>query len=165
MAIANTKDTATANQVAEYFIWLCNQSGSFISNLKLQKILYYAQGWHLGLCEKKLFNDTFQAWVHGPAIPHIYGKYKKFGYQPIPGAEKPKLNEGVEAFLKEIADVILPIDAYELELATHREPPWIIARKGLPPDAPCKNEISENDMRDYFSAQAKEHGENKLEKA
>jgi len=77
----------------------------------------------------------------------IYGNFKKFGYQPITGASKPQLPERVEGFLKNIADVILPIDAYELELATHREPPWINARKGLPMDAPCKNEISEEDMR------------------
>src|SRR5579872_5034244 len=142
-----TKETEpiSSKTAAEYFIWLSNESGSYIGNLKLQKVLYYAQGWHLALYGKPLFDDKFQAWVHGPVISHIYGEYKKFGFRPIYGASKPNLGAGTEAFLKDVADVFLPIDAYQLELATHREPPWTNARKGLPLDASCKNEISEDD--------------------
>lgn len=145
------KPEITARMVAKYFIWLSNESGSFISNLKLQKVLYYAQGWHLALKGKPLFDDEFQAWIHGPAIPHIYGEYKKFGYQPISGGTKPTFAPAVEKFLKEVADVFLPLDAYQLELATHKEPPWQIARQDLPLDAACKNVITVSSMKEYFS--------------
>jgi uncharacterized phage-associated protein len=153
----------TAYAVADYFILVCNNSGSLITNLKLQKVLYYAQGWHLGLHGRPLFPEKFQAWIHGPAIPRIYGEYKQFGFQPIvKNIDGCDIDLKTGTFLSEIADVFLPIDAYELELSTHREPPWIIARKGLPLDAPCKNEISEADMLRYFAQKAKENVESKV---
>lgn len=62
--------------VADYFIWLANDSGSFISNLKLQKLVYYAQAWYLAIYGQSLFDEDFEAWVHGPIIPSLYQKYK-----------------------------------------------------------------------------------------
>jgi uncharacterized phage-associated protein len=157
MPIVRQQEKVTAMKVAEFFIWMCNQTGSYISNLKLQKILYYAQGWHLGLYGKPLFDAKFQAWIHGPAIPHVYGNFKSFGFQPIfdKKIKKPEFNPDTESFLTEIAKVFFSYDAYELELATHREPPWLNARKGLAADAPCKNIISDEDMRTFFASQKK----------
>jgi uncharacterized phage-associated protein len=142
--MAILKRDIAAIDVAEYFIWLCNDSGSFITNLKLQKVLYYAQGWYLALKGKPLFEDDFQAWVHGPAIPHVYGSYKAFTYNPIwKKVTKPKIIlPEIESFLQEIAKVFLPLDAYALELATHREMPWVKARGGLPIDAASKAVIT-----------------------
>jgi uncharacterized phage-associated protein len=156
----------SAFDVADFFIYTCNESGALITNLKLQKVLYYAQGWHLGLFGCPLFDDDFQAWVHGPAIPHVYGEYKKFSFQPInKAAQKPAFSIETEKFLNDLGQVILPIDAYELELATHREAPWIKARNGLPPDASSKNIIEKESMRDFFAKLAVENGENKMESA
>jgi uncharacterized phage-associated protein len=151
--MAILKKTIAAIDVAEYFIWLCNDSGSFITNLKLQKVLYYAQGWHLALKGKPLFDEDFQAWVHGPAIPYVYGTYKTFTYNPIwKKVAKPSIiTTEIETFLKEIAKVFLPMDAYALELATHREMPWLKARNGLPMEATSKTVISKEDIKTYFS--------------
>ena len=52
-------------------------------NLKLQKLVYYAQAWHLALRDVPLFEEDFEAWVHGPVIPALYQEYKKFGWRPI----------------------------------------------------------------------------------
>jgi len=48
-------------QVANYFIWLANETGSFISNLKLQQLVYYAQAWSLALYDTPLFEEDFEA--------------------------------------------------------------------------------------------------------
>lgn len=142
----------SAQIVANYLLWLANDTGSFLSNLKLQKLLYYAQGWHLGLGRGRLFRDQMQAWVHGPAVPRIYGRYKEFSFHPIEEeVQKPNLPRQTEQFLRQLAEVFFPLDAYYLELATHKEPPWLNARGPLPPDAPCKNPILEADLLDYFS--------------
>lgn len=153
MSDFNSMFTPTSAQViADYLLWLSNESGSFLSNLKLQKLLYYAQGWHMGLGRGRLFNDQMQAWVHGPAIPAIYRKYKKFSFNPISqNVRKPEIPGETEAFLGEFAKVFFPLDAYYLELATYRESPWINARGDIPLDAPCKRIISESDMVDFFS--------------
>jgi len=47
-----------------------------LSHLKLQKLLYYIQSWHLVFFDKKLFDDDFQAWVHGPVSRKIYDTFK-----------------------------------------------------------------------------------------
>jgi uncharacterized phage-associated protein len=70
-------------EVANYFIWLANETGSFLSNLKLQKLVYYAQAWHLALEESPLFEEDFEAWIHGPVLPTLYQKYESFSWKPI----------------------------------------------------------------------------------
>lgn len=142
--------------IAEYFIGLANETGSFISNLKLQKLAYYAQAWHLALNESSLFEEDFQAWVHGPVIPSLYQKYKSFGWQPILEEVNPNLPEDVVQFLDEVAEEYFACDAYELEQMTHIEDPWNCARGDLPPDAPSNAIIEKTWMKEYYGARVEE---------
>jgi uncharacterized phage-associated protein len=142
--------------VANYFIRLANETGSFISNLKLQKLVYYAQSWHLALYAEPLFPEDFEAWVHGPVIPELYQKYKSFGWQPIVDNPNPELFEETQAFLKEIVEEYLSCDAYELERMTHAEAPWIRARGGLLPDQPSSALIEKVWMKEYYASRAQE---------
>jgi uncharacterized phage-associated protein len=145
--------------VSNYFIALSNESGSFISNLKLQKLMYYFQAWYYAAFEEKLFDKDFQAWVHGPVIPDLYHKYKHFGYKPIQkdlGEDTVKMfresfNDDEQNFLNDIENFYFPKEGFELERLTHREDPWLNARKGLSIDAPCVNVISLDDMKVYYS--------------
>ncbi|MBW4690395.1 MAG: DUF4065 domain-containing protein [Lyngbya sp. HA4199-MV5] len=145
--------------IADYFIWLANETGSFISNLKLQKLVYYAQAWHIALYNEPLFAEDFQAWVHGPVIPSLYQKYKAFGWQPIWEDATPKLPEDVVQFLDEVADEYFACDAYELEQMTHAEDPWGWARGNLPPDAPSNEIIKKEWMKEYYGARVEENKE------
>jgi len=61
-----------ALQIARHIVRESRTTGEPITNLKLQKLLYYCQGWHLAYHEKVLFSDPIQAWVHGPAVPNVY---------------------------------------------------------------------------------------------
>lgn len=142
----------TCFDIANYFIRLANETGSFISNLKLQKLVYYAQAWHLAIYGEPLFKAQFQAWVHGPVIRGLWAKYKKYRYNPI-DEDPPEVefDEQTAGFLKEVADVYLGEDAYKLELMTHQEDPWIEARADLPPDAASSAVISNESMKQYFS--------------
>lgn len=147
--------------VADYFIGLAKDTGSFISNLKLQKLVYYAQAWHLALHEDLLFEDDFQAWVHGPVIPVLYQKYRPFGWQPILVDIKPGLSsqlpENIANFLGEVAEEYFACDAYELEQMTHVEDPWLLARNGLSPDTPSTAVIEKAWMREYYGAHAEKN--------
>lgn len=145
----------TASDVADYLLWLAHEHGSFVSNLKLQKLLYYAQGWHLGLFGRPLFADRFEAWVHGPVIPALYRKYRGYGWRNIDAdAAPPTLPSETAVFLHEVAREYLPLDAYELELMSHREDPWRNARGRLAPDEPSSALLSESDMRAWFARAA-----------
>ena len=53
-----------------------NQGADGISNLKLQKLLYYAQSAYLALKNTPLFSNNIIAWNHGPVVEEIYQKYK-----------------------------------------------------------------------------------------
>jgi uncharacterized phage-associated protein len=146
-----------AQTVAEYFIHLANVTGSYISNMKLQKLVYYAQAWHLALKDKPLFPEDFEAWIHGPVLPSLYHNYKQFGWKPIQKeVEEPKFSEELSSFLEELSTVYFACDAYELELMTHREDPWIAARGGLPPDERCTAQISKESMCRYYKSLAEE---------
>ncbi|MBW4650748.1 MAG: DUF4065 domain-containing protein [Kastovskya adunca ATA6-11-RM4] len=142
--------------IANYFIWIANETGSFISNLKLQKLVYYAQAWHIALHNNPLFEEDFEAWVHGPVIPSLYQKYKSFGWQPISEDVAPELPNDVFQFLDEVAEEYFACDAYELEQMTHAEDPWNCARGDLAPDEPSNEVIKKKWMKEFYGARVEE---------
>jgi uncharacterized phage-associated protein len=146
----------SCSNVADYFIWLANETGSFLSNLKLQKLVYYAQAWHLALNDTPLFSEDFQAWVHGPVIPDLYQKYKVFGWQPILENANPELPKEVQDFLEEVSEEYFACDAYQLEQMTHAEAPWNWARADLQHDAPSNAVIKKEWMKEYYRSRVKE---------
>lgn len=148
--------TLNCFDIAEYFIKLANSTGSFISNLKLQKLVYYAQAWHLALRDEPLFSEDFEAWVHGPVIPELYKKYQKFGWHPIEQEAEPDLPDGVTEFLDEVSQEYFACDTYELEQMTHIEAPWNKARGDLAPDAPSNSIIRQEWIKEYFQKRAEE---------
>jgi len=145
----------TANDVADYLISLAHERGETVNNLKLQRLLYYAQAWHLGMFGTPLFPEKFEAWMTGPVIPALYWHFKPSGIRPIPApAAVPDLPGSVCRFLVEIAEDYLPIDEYDLDEMSTRDSPWRTARVGLDRGDPSRNEISEEEMRAYFHALA-----------
>jgi uncharacterized phage-associated protein len=118
----------TAQNVAEYFLFKANENeDSDVSNMKLQKLIYYAQAFHLALFDKPLFNEEFEAWMHGPVCPAIYREYKSYGSAPIPANSDIELNmfsdEQLE-LLEEVYDVFGQFSAWKLRNMTHEESPW-----------------------------------------
>lgn len=149
-----------ASDISDFFLAKANSIGEPISNLKLQKLVYYAQAWFLANKNKILFEDDFEAWVHGPVLPSLYHEYKERGSAPI--ITKLKLKEIAEKFSKEIFDflnevtfVYMPYGAYQLELMTHNEKPWIEARGNCEPDEICNTVISKTTMKEFYAAQIK----------
>ena len=141
----------TAQQIANYILWSSHESGSFLSNLKLQKLLYYVQAWNLAVYGRPLFLEKFQAWIHGPVIPEIYGRFESYQWRNIDEAvERPALDERTIAFIEEVLEEYGPLDARRLEYLTRREDPWIEARKGIDIDEPCFAEIDETVMEQCY---------------
>jgi len=70
----------TCFDVANYFLKRQDpDAGDLMSNLKLQKLVYYAQGFHLAMENSPLFNEPIEAWEHGPVCVPLYHKYKSCG--------------------------------------------------------------------------------------
>ncbi len=119
----------TALEVANFFLSMPDDdSGDLVSNLKLQKLLYYAQGYYLGLhgASKPLFDDTIFAWKHGPVVQTVYKHFSPFRNGAIPKAKRPKnLDADVVAFLEEIYRTFGRFSAWALREMSHREGPWL----------------------------------------
>jgi uncharacterized phage-associated protein len=150
---------ASAKNVADYIVAVAHDAGDPISNLKLQKLLYYSQGWHLALKDEPLFDERIEAWVHGPVVPPVYGQFKGYAWKPIEDAPESKdvpLPADVKQHLDDVMGAYLGFGAYDLERLTHSEPPWLNARAGIPEDAPCNSVISLDDMKAYFRSIADE---------
>lgn len=60
------------------------RNGDPITQLDVQKLLYFAQGFHLALCEEPLFDEDMYAWRHGPVLKSLRGRFKFFKDRPIP---------------------------------------------------------------------------------
>ena len=146
--------------VSEYFIAKADaDAGDLMTHLKLQKLLFYAQGWHLALFGKPLFHCNFEAWTHGPVCIDAWNLYKhrrceSIGLESVKGAAK-MLTDETKSFLDEVWRVYGQFSAKRLEDLTHQESPWIEARKGLPPEAVCHNVISMKSMKNHFKKMMK----------
>ena len=140
----------TACDVALYFLLLSEKANKRISNKKLQKLVYYAQAWTLALTGKSLFSEKIEAWIHGPAIPSLYRKYKKYGFHPI-DCENSNPNISNTKILDEVWRVYSKYDADYLEVLTHQEDPWIHARDELEYGESSSSEISRKSMQDYYT--------------
>lgn len=123
------EDVRSAKQVAKLFLaWAC-EDGDLLTNLKLQKLLYYAQAWHLVNFQKPIFRDPLRAWALGPVVSSIYADLKKYGATPIPykpsGSEDDPFAKSQLAFLRECYVVFSNFSASQLVSMSHNELPWI----------------------------------------
>ncbi|MGI9069854.1 MAG: Panacea domain-containing protein [Bryobacteraceae bacterium] len=144
---------STAAEVAATIVHACNVRNSDVSNLKLQKFLYYCEAWHLALNDESLFLEALEAWVHGPVVAKVFHDYKNNRWSPIREANtEPSDNSEVLEHVDLVLDAYGSFGATELERLTHQEHPWLEARGGLPPDAPSRNPISRRTMKEYYSS-------------
>ena len=140
----------TASQVAEWFLAYNRiaedeKGAEHISNLKLQKLLYYAQGTFLPLTDAPLFDDEIVAWLHGPVVESVYYQYKNYGSQGISFDDDfdfseftPQENE----LLTEVYDVFGQYSAWKLRNMTHQETPWRTTKQN--------SVIQQQKIKEYF---------------
>lgn len=133
---------------------LVMQSLESASTMKLQKLLYYCQGWHLAWEGEPLFDEAIEAWANGPVVRDIYNRHRgrfmlshPWPAEGNPGRLGVHESESVEA----VVDMYGDWSARQLALATHRERPWIEARRGLTPGSRGNNEIDLEVMLDFFT--------------
>ena len=138
----------TCHDVANYFLARAradDDAGEAISNLKMQKLVYYAQGAALAIFDKPLFAEPIEAWTHGPVVPVLYQRFKAFGSGPIEFDEQvdlAKYDKETREILDEVYDFFGQYSGWKLRNMTHQEPPWI--------ETPSGSVISHSGMQRYF---------------
>jgi uncharacterized phage-associated protein len=141
-----------ATVIADAILAKAAKQGFTVSNLKLQKLLYYVQGYHLHRLGSVAFTDEIKAWSHGPVVPVVYQKFKKFSWHDITDIPAmPNLPEKTSALIDFVWKKFGGFSGPELEDMTHAEEPWIMARAGLPIGAPASPVIQTKWIRAHFA--------------
>ncbi len=129
----------TAQDVANYFIFKAQEEGQeLLSNLKLQKLVYYAQGIYLAEYGIPLFDDKIIAWQYGPVVPELYRKYKSYGSsgikEPDKGFDPYTIGDDIREYLDSIYEFFGQYSAVRLMQLAHEDRCYI--------DAGINNEIT-----------------------
>lgn len=151
MATQATKSPYRAENVANYLIFLASQENQEkeregITNLKLQKVLYFAQAYYLAKLGKPIFSEKLEAWEYGPVVPEVYRKLKRNGSKPIISEEdKSTLADEDKEILKKVWDSFGGYSASRLVDIVHAHTPWKEA------NASTDKVISHKAIKDYYS--------------
>ena len=146
-------------QVAKYYLARASDDGDLITNLKMQKLVYYAYVWTLVNQSDRLFNEPIEAWPNGPVVADLYHDLKQFGAGPI--AEdyigdidevmQAVTNSGHQETLDNTYERYAPLSAFELVNLTHNEEPWVEARKGKKPTDQGDTPITDETIISFYS--------------
>ncbi len=150
--------------VANHFVELAGRSGATVTPLQLQKILYFAHGWHLALRDAPLLDERVEAWKYGPVIPSVYRHFKHFGNRGIdrPATEYdpatrawavPRIpaDDWLRAFLSRIWEVYSRYSGGQLVALTHSAgAPWEVTVAAMGGAFVRGTDIDDRLIRDYF---------------
>ncbi|MFB5651219.1 Panacea domain-containing protein [Leptospira wolffii] len=154
----NIENPANIDTVIELLVSKGEEIEKPISILKLHKLLYYIQAWHLALYDRPVLRERFQAWVHGPASRPVFDKFKKDKgmYDSLTLGDITRTNSLLSPeilfHVNEVLDVYMKYSGSELEDMTHKEDPWLKARADIPSYQSSENYIQESDMTIYYRA-------------
>ncbi len=136
--------------------WDTANGGDNMTNLRLQKLLYYEQGYHLAKFDTPLFDESIEAWMYGPVVPSVYDYYKQYGSQILPvDNDVIDLAEEEENLLGEVFEAYREFSTIGLMNKTHREYPWKSVKTNGRGSV-----ISQSSMKAYFKTQLIDEEEN-----
>jgi uncharacterized phage-associated protein len=168
--------------IANYFLSAAEAKGESLTPMKLQKLVYFANGWHLALKDEPLINEQVEAWPYGPVIPSLHRTFRRFGDQPITGRairvltksdsddrwsiyrsksepsidELPEQAEFTKAFLDRIWDLYGHYTAIQLSNETHRPgSPWDVISQKYSGEIPKRTDIPAELMTEHFRSLAR----------
>lgn len=140
---------ARVHDVAAYIL---RQRGS-MSSMKLQKLVYYSQAWHLVWDEEPLFDDEIQAWANGPVVRSLFAKHRgRFTVAEWPWGDPDALTKAERGTVDAVLENYGRLSGRTLSALTHSERPWLEARKGLGPTDRSEDPIDLDTMADFYTA-------------
>lgn len=148
-----------AKDIAQYYLMRASEDGDLITNLKMQKLVYYAYAWVLVRQNLKLFADPIEAWPNGPVVPSLYHDLKQYKSMPIPDeyiSNSAELSDRIaNSNFKDNLDAVyeeyMPKAAFQLVALTHSERPWLEARQGKSATEASSEKIKDSTIRATYS--------------
>lgn len=113
--------------VCRYITKYCYLHNYVLTNLRLQKILYFIQLLFLITTGQPCFKNRMEAWDLGPVVPDAYHYYKKYGAGKIPGdleSEPDDIESRDRILIDFILEKLSKYSTYQLVQITHEQAPW-----------------------------------------
>ena len=136
-------------ELANYIIYTLGKKGITVSHLKLQKLMYYVYVWYLIYAGEPLFDEKFEAWLHGAVIKSVWNTFKNYSIMndslPIPKNATLDVTDEQKQIIDDVLEEYGDKTGYHLECLCHSEEPWKKARrKGN------NSVISDEDIISYY---------------
>lgn len=140
---------ASAHDVAAYI--LARQGR--MTAMKLQKLVYYSQAWAVVWNERPLFPERIEAWANGPVVRDLYDVHRgSFEVAGWPRGNADLLTDEERETVDVVLDFYGDRSAQWLSDLTHREQPWLAARRGLPDGERGNREITLSALEEYYGS-------------
>ena len=145
-----SNEKVTAKEVAKWFIDRAAQDvkakcGEYLTQLKLQKLMYYAKGFYYVFEDEKLFDAGIFSQKYGPVVNELVGVLKEYGNGQIKkefSKENNIKNEKILYVLEFVYKFVAQYSAGKLIDFTHAETPWQQTVE--------RRQISEDLIKEYF---------------
>jgi len=142
----------TMRSVHDVAAYILHKTGK-ITAIKLHKLLYYSQAWSLVWDDKPLFNARIEAWANGPVVPSVYRLHRgNYFVSSWPAGNRNALDQDERDTVNVVVNKYGKKSSQWLSELTHRERPWIAARRGLGPLDPGDQEITKASMAEYYNS-------------
>ncbi|ERJ24892.1 putative phage-associated protein [Campylobacter concisus UNSWCS] len=130
-----------------------DEMAEYTSRLKLLKLLYYVQGYHLAMFGTPIFDEKIEAWLHGPVVPEVWKWAINYGDEQMQSEALDKkqidglgLHPQQIKLVEEVLEIYNKYSAYGLRDKTHTEMPWLAAY-----EKDKNNEITKDSLKDFFA--------------
>jgi len=149
--------TFDAKAIANAFLDIAGNAGETLTPMKLQKLIYFAHGWHLALTHEPLIAEPVEAWEFGPVVPSVYHEFKAarkgairtraaelslddLEFKPVP----PPRDDATCRLLQRVWNTYGKLSATQLSNLTHLpDTPWDQVQRPGARNVPIPDEIIE----------------------
>ncbi len=114
-----------------------------VGSVKLHKLLYYCQGWHLAFTGEPLFSERLEAWDKGPVVPDVW-RAERSGTVPVPSF----VDDNERSTILYVVNRYGALSARELIFLSHQENPWVSVYRSL-----AASRIPNESLQEYFEAE------------
>jgi uncharacterized phage-associated protein len=146
----------SALEVAAFLVHLASaeEEPEFLPSLRLNRLLYYCQGWHLATQGRPLFPDRIEAWATGPVVPVVFEALRGRDWFPIRAEDLPPsdaLNSEEENLVARVWETYKDHTGGSLSELACAEEPWRRARNGSSPAARSGAELTAEALQACFT--------------
>ena len=134
--------------VCKYIINYSNKKGYGVSCLKLQKLLYFIQGYFMIIKDEPCYHEKIEAWDFGPVVPLAYQEYKQYASTDIPSVnfQNDSILKEDKTLMANMIDIFANHTAEDLVAITQKQEPWKNVYSKYQ-----TNEITTDSLKEYFT--------------